>query len=339
MSHPIPSNENDRLAALDSYEILDSLPEQAYDDIARLAAQVCGVERAMVAFVDETRKWHKARFNVGITEVPRDFAICSHAILSDQPLIVDDTHKHPALANLGMVVNPPHVRFYAGVPLVDEHGYALGTLCAIDSVPRTIDADQVESMVALARQVMQLLKLRKSIHQLEKREQQLQLLSVTDYLTGLFNRRALQQQLDLELESAKSQHQPLSLLVLDIDHFKRFNDRFGHNLGDKVLIKVANTLQSQARSEDFVARFGGEEFVILLPETDSTEAQQLAEQYRNAVKNIMFKGQQVTISIGAASYDQSDDGQQLFQLADSALLEAKRSGRNCVKHYNPSRCE
>ena len=340
--HQIPDNENQRLLALESYQILDSLPEQAYDDIARLAAYICGVDKAMVAFIDKDRKWHKARFNVKPSEMPRDYVICAKTILSEEPLIVSHASEDERVSNIGMVCGPPHLQFYAGVPLIAEGGLILGTVCAIDTEPHEISQEQIEALQALSRQVMQLLKLRKNIILLEEAEkclhiQQKQLnennkvlqkLSITDELTGLNNRRSLNDALEKETVRAARYFAPLSVLMIDIDHFKRFNDKFGHSIGDVVLAGVAKAIQSHCRTSDFCARYGGEEFVVLLPHTNLLDAQKLANQYCTDIEHLNIDGKQVTISIGISEFDPHKTAEELFKSADAALHRAKEMGRN-----------
>ncbi|MEH6446293.1 MAG: sensor domain-containing diguanylate cyclase [Oceanospirillaceae bacterium] len=325
---PIPANEESRLIALDAYRIMDTLPEREYDDIAMLAAFVCGVDKAMVAFIDGKRKWHKARYNIKPIEVPRNFAICSHTIMSSEPLIISDTHLEPIIADVGMVINPPHVRFYAGVPLLDEEGHAIGTLCAIDTKPHSgLSLQQVNSLQALARQVMSLLKLRSNLLFVKASEQRLRNLSITDHLTGLYNRRAFLASCEIELSRAKRHDGRFSILMIDIDNFKRVNDEYGHSVGDQVLIDVANSLKLRTRASDLCARYGGEEFVVILGQTNVKQALSLAESYRNAVQK-GFDQQSVTISIGVAEYIVGDTVMNCIDRADVALLKAKSSGRN-----------
>ncbi len=340
---PLPDNESQRLLALEDYDILDSLPEQAYDDIAKLAAFVCGVDKAMVAFVDAERKWHKAKHNIAPVEVPRGFAICSQTVMGTEPFIVTDTQKDPRVKDIGMVINPPFVRFYAGVPLIDDDGMVLGTLCAVDTQPQSMSEQQTEALTALGNQVMQLLRLRKSLKVLEMRERQLseskrrldganhelRRLTITDELTGLNNRRAFNTALTRNTLLANKNNTALSLLVIDIDHFKTLNDNCGHSFGDTVLTQVASLLQQRARSQDFCARYGGEEFVVLLPGTELQGAAKLAEEYRETVANTDFDSEKLTISIGVAEF-RGQSPEDLFDAADKALLTAKRQGRNRV---------
>ena len=161
MKAPLPKNEAQRLAALKEYHILDTAPEQIYDDITALAAHLCDAPIAMVSLVDESRQWFKSKLGLNPRETPRDVAFCAHAILQSEPLIVRDAMKDARFADSALVTRSPHIRFYAGFPLASPEGFALGTLCAIDRKPRQLSAAQKQAMQALSRQVMALLELRR----------------------------------------------------------------------------------------------------------------------------------------------------------------------------------
>lgn len=155
-----------------------------------------------------------------------------------------------------------------------------------------------------------------------------------DSLTGIANRLAYEERLEQEFLRWKRFGQPLTLLVWDIDHFKQVNDSHGHAVGDRVLRKVAQDLASYLRITDFVARFGGEEFVMLLPGADVSAALQLADQIRRQIAESADQGDDcvpVTISCGASSFEPGDSLQSVFKRADQALYQAKRDGRNCCR--------
>lgn len=154
--------ERARLAALDSYAVLDTAPEQAFDDIARLAAQLCGTPSALVSLIDGERQWFKAKVGVNPCETARDIAFCDHAIRSDSVMVVPDTAIDPRFADNPLVTGDPYVRFYAGAPIVDADGHALGTVCILDTRPHA-GFDGASTLVALARQVAVQLELRRRI--------------------------------------------------------------------------------------------------------------------------------------------------------------------------------
>ncbi len=157
----------------------------------------------------------------------------------------------------------------------------------------------------------------------------------TDSLTGVYNRTALHKAFDREWKLARRQRAPLSILILDIDYFKKINDTYGHAAGDKVLIKIADCLRKTVRSSDMIFRYGGEEFVILLSNTHPEGADLLAERLRRAIRGIdctdVAPGLCITTSIGVASLDHPEEtAEQLFKRADDALYQAKRRGRDQV---------
>lgn len=157
-------------------------------------------------------------------------------------------------------------------------------------------------------------------------------LANTDGLTALYNHRHLQERLEQEIRRAQRYERSLSVVMADLDHFKRFNDTFGHPQGDEVLIQVAQTLLRASRSADIVARYGGEEFTLVLPETTADEALVVAERARQWVEELEIGGTEapVTLSLGVASFQPGASKEDLIQAADAALYEAKRQGRNRV---------
>jgi diguanylate cyclase (GGDEF)-like protein/PAS domain S-box-containing protein len=459
--------------ALLGYAILDTLPEQAYEDLVRLAQQVCGVSIALITLIDRDRQWFKAKRGLELDQLPRGVALCAHTILRPHELtVVEDVQQDPRFASNPLVLDGPRVRFYAGVPLTTSAGEALGSLCVMHHEPRRIDPEQLESLRALARQVMVQLELHRSLirlrnaqdaaaaseerlraviasaptilfmvdraghiqledgkglaglgripgaaigrkyadefatvpelvanleralggesfvatlefagkafevayaprrdasgavvevvgvatdittrlryeqqmedyqARLEKALEQLEIERHTDALTGVGNRRALLTRLDEELNRAARNKTALSLLMLDIDYFNAYNDSFGHGAGNVALERVAKLLQERARNTDFVARYGGEEFVVLLPGTELTGAQVLAERFRKAVELADWPKRSITVSIGVAtqpgeSARSGASGGELIAAADTAMYAAKEEGRNRVELANP----
>ncbi len=155
-----PQNEEERLQALRELGILDTLEEQSYDDLTRLAAEICGVPIALVSLVDQDRQWFKSHHGLAARETPRAVAFCSHAILGDDIMVVEDSSKDERFHDNPLATDAPHVVFYAGAPLILRGDVHLGTLCVIDTQPRTLSEAQRLSLAALARQVVTLLDLR-----------------------------------------------------------------------------------------------------------------------------------------------------------------------------------
>jgi GAF domain-containing protein len=159
----IPDNEDLRFEALDAYKILDTLPEEEYDALTKIAAQICGTPIALVTLVDHNRQWFKSHHGLDVTETPRDFAFCAHAINTpNELLIIPDATKDERFHDNPLTTNDPNVVFYAGTPLNTKDGYSLGTLCVIDNKPREgLTESQQELLRALANQVISQFELRK----------------------------------------------------------------------------------------------------------------------------------------------------------------------------------
>jgi adenylate cyclase len=165
LSFPVPINEPQRLLALRVLNILDTPPEIAYDEIAELAAQICGCPVAYISFIDDDRRWLKAKYGLPseVSEAPREAAVCSTTICGTEVLLVPDMTQDPRFASSPMVVGEPHCRFYCGIPLITDAGYALGTLCVMDFEPRRLSFEQIESMRRLSRLVLTQLELRRKL--------------------------------------------------------------------------------------------------------------------------------------------------------------------------------
>ena len=161
---PFPWSSPDRLAALRSFAVVGTEPERAFDEIAKIAAHVCGTRLALITFVDEQRQWFKAAVGIDLRETSLDTAFCAQAILQADLFIVPDALKDPRFACNPFVQGEPELRFYAGAVIRTDEGHPLGTVCVLDSEPRPqgLTREQSESLVALAGSVMNLLKLRRS---------------------------------------------------------------------------------------------------------------------------------------------------------------------------------
>jgi GAF domain-containing protein len=159
-------SETKRLKVLWQYEVLDTVPEELFDDLTELAAHICEAPIALISLVDESRQWFKAKVGTAVSETSRDISFCAHAIRQPGLFIVPDASQDSRFAANPLVKSDPKIRFYAGAPLITPDGYALGTLCVIDKVPRELRADQKQALVILARHVVSQLELRRRAREL-----------------------------------------------------------------------------------------------------------------------------------------------------------------------------
>jgi diguanylate cyclase (GGDEF)-like protein len=320
-----PEYEDQRLAALYQYDVLDTAPEESFDRITRLVRLTLGVETSVVSLVDKDRQWFKSRQGTDTVETPRSISFCTHTIQQDEPLVIPNALEDPRFANSPLVTCEGGVRMYVGVPLRTPGGFNIGALCAINSKPGTITADQLEVMQDLARLVVDELELRK--------------IAAIDSLTGAMTGRAFALEANKEVGRARRHQRDLGCIMFDLDHFKKVNDTYGHPAGDHVLRTVAAMCVTELRGVDVFGRVGGEEFAILLPETSLdgvvTTAERLRERF--AREAISFAGQDipVTASFGVTVWgsDEADIGAAMKR-ADSGLYRAKAAGRNQVAATN-----
>jgi diguanylate cyclase (GGDEF)-like protein len=482
-----PLAEAQRAAALRELALLDTPPEKELDDLVRLASALCNTPISQVTLVDDHRQWFKASVGSELTQTHRDLSFCSHAIRQSGLFLVEDASLDPRFAANPLVTGAPGIRFYAGVPIGTTGGPSVGTLCVIDTQPRTLTASQRDALAILGDQLrarfdlrLEHRRLELAIHdnqalmntlktsnqlllafmnngpfatyikdeegrivfynrylatrfhiseqewigrsdydiwppalaaqfrrndldafaanapiefeetteghslrricwrvlkfpfldadgnrmlagisvditreiereselesalraqsalatQLAQANLRLELLATTDALTGLANRRAFDDRAFIEFAAARRKVRPLSIIVLDIDDFKQRNDVFGHATGDEALKVLANILTRSRRADDLAARIGGEEFALLLPETDAASALGIANRLQALLRLAPHGPAPLTVSIGIATIGPTTaDWQSLMVEADEAMYHAKRTGKDRIVHH------
>jgi diguanylate cyclase (GGDEF)-like protein len=316
-----PGQETERLDALRALDVLDTPVEEAFDRITRLTKRLFGVPVAIVSFIDAHRQWYKSSPGANTTEVPREQSFCRYVIADGSPIVVPNAAEDLRFAQNPYVLANPGVRFYAGFPLQTKEGHNVGTLCLVDTKPRTFSTDQLEVMFDLAHMVMDELHLRRCADR--------------DVLTEALSRRAFKDTAGRAIALAIRHQHPLSVISFDLDFFKHTNDTFGHATGDRVLREAVAICMRNLRASDIVGRLGGEEFSIVLPNTDQAGAIDTAEKLRRAMEmneiNLEARSIKTTASFGVASlHSVAKDIETLLELADKALYQSKSEGRNRV---------
>lgn len=257
----IPENEVQRLKALRSLHLLDTLPEERFDRVTRMARRLFGVPIALVSLVDENRQWFKS--NCGLeaaTQTPRDLSLCGHAILGNDILLVPDTLQDTRFADNPLVTDAPHIRFYAGCPLSFSSDLKMGTLCLIDDKPRLFDAEDAVALRDLASMVEDELRAFQA--------------STSDELTQISNRRGFISLARHMLYHCQLKGVKASLVFIDLDKFKTINDAYGHAEGDRALVYFSELMKQVFGYFDIIARLGGDEFVALMGNRAQNEAEQ-----------------------------------------------------------------
>lgn len=321
MNTVFDDREMARLRDLHDYAILDTPPEESFDRITRLAKMTLQTPMSVVSLVADKRQWFKSRIGVSACETARDISFCTHTIQQSEPMVIRDAHEDPRFADSPLVRGEPFIRFYIGAPLITPAGYNIGALCAMDTVPHDPSSEQVKLLQDLGRLVVDELELRK--------------IAALDPLTGALTRRGFEQATHrLTAETAGA---PACVVVMDIDHFKKVNDTYGHGAGDRVIQGAVRACRSVLRPQDIVARIGGEEFAIVLPGLTMTEGFKAAERMRTAVGSQSIPSREgaiaVTASFGltATATAAPGDFEAALAIADEALYEAKKGGRNAVR--------
>lgn len=334
----VPANEAQRLAALDSMDVLFTPSEERFDRITRIATRVLGMPIALVSLVARDVQWFKSARGLDVTETPRDISFCGHAIHDDETFVVGDAAKDERFFDNPLVTGGPKIRFYAGHPIHGIDGDRVGTLCVIDRTPKALSADQLgvlQDLAAIAESELQRGQLNDAQRELVREMDELKRRASVDGLTRVWNRSAIMELLSAELKRAK-RGMPVCLAMIDVDHFKKVNDTYGHPAGDAVLVEVAARIRGVLREYDSVGRYGGEEFVAIMSNASLIPSMKLCHRIRLSIEKEAIATPagpvNVTVSVGLVQSDpKSADRDHLIGAADAALYRAKKKGRNCIE--------
>jgi diguanylate cyclase (GGDEF)-like protein len=340
LSRTIASTATLKIANIHSLDLFYTPLEERFERITRLARRALQAPVAAISLLNEDKQWFKSAAGWGISELPRAHSICRHTVEENTLLTIADTLRDPRTTNSPLVVSAPHFRSYAGQPLTDEHGAAAGTFCVFDLKPREFSAADRQSIADLAAMAQRELL---SDHLSDAHAALTTKLGIArreammDPLTRLWNRRGASVLLNAAFASADQRGTPLTLALLDLDNFKRINDNYGHQAGDEVLRKIASRLVSAVRSDDAICRIGGDEFLVLMTDTDSPTATRIAERIRRTVTDTAVPTRDgsipMTVSVGLTVRPPRDGAavDALLERADQALLQSKAAGRNRVR--------
>ncbi|MFN8065193.1 MAG: diguanylate cyclase [Vicinamibacterales bacterium] len=344
-------------AGLDPTPDLAEAPSPTPDPAASLIDPEEVVERASV----EVRRRFRVPASIGYLRVGEEEGLTVHVALHDgeqlvavkeavdmallrqvaesqEPLVVPSVEGHPLFARM-LGTGGSSVRGFAAVPIASSREFVRASLCVLDTQQLTLTAADIDALAASARQAgaeldratTVLAERTPSVFEMPDDIEALQQLAATDPLTGVANRRGGEKHIANEISRARREKRPLSCILIDIDRFKAVNDTFGHQAGDQLLRDVSGLLRRTVRAYDILVRWGGEEFLLVLPGVDLKLARTLADRLRSAVEALDTHGLgRVTVSAGAAEFENDYDFSSTLRTADRRLYQAKAAGRNCV---------
>jgi diguanylate cyclase (GGDEF)-like protein len=325
---PSPATRHERWIA-------DTLDRMTGDVARRFSVGV-----ALVSVVIGGQEWFRVHVNASPRPMPertspRTWSFVRQVIEGREPLVVPDVMQHPVFSK-NSFPPPGTMRGYVGVPVHSRDGSIDGALCMFDSEALTLDARAIDALSDAAERLAVELQAGLERARTQERFTALSRLALTDPVTSLANRRGGEEALAREVARARRSGSPLSLVLFDIDHFKHINDQAGHAVGDRVLKGISDILSASQRGSDLAMRWGGEEFLVLLPDVGLAGARAFAERVRENVMNLTIDDTgRITISAGVSELQADEDGAVALARADASLYRAKANGRNRVECDEP----
>ncbi|QEY31294.1 sensor domain-containing diguanylate cyclase [Synechococcus sp. RSCCF101] len=335
-------NEAERLNALRRLCVLDTPLEERYERITRMVCQALRVPISAISMVDASRQWFKSIQGLDAAETPREVAFCSHAIKKPEPMVVADAQRDHRFRANPLVTGPPNIRSYAAVPLALERDLRVGTLCAIDRVPRAFSSTEQAILKDLGEVVLSELRslaLTEVNAQLATDLDEARRQALIDPLTRIWNRAGIELALQRAWDEARRHQDVLSIVMVDCDGFKQINDLHGHPCGDAVLRTITRTLLRELRRMDVLGRWGGDEFLIVLPRSALHETERIMARMQNAICGQSIDGSagpiHCSVTMGAVTMVPGDDDSlsEALRQADDTLIRLKHAikGSNAVR--------
>jgi EAL domain-containing protein (putative c-di-GMP-specific phosphodiesterase class I)/GAF domain-containing protein len=341
----IPADDAARVFELHTFGLLDSQPDSGFDDISELTRRIAGTEIGIISLVDSERQWFKSCVGapLGQQETPRDVSFCGHTILQREPLVIHDALLDPRFADNPLVQGEPHLRFYAGFPLITSTGFAIGSLCAISRQPHQLSEEQIDSLRRLASLTLQQLEHRRDASLLafrEKGSEPDRLLVSSEQLrslASLISRDQLVQKLDLLF--AMEINSTFSLLRCWFRDYERVNSTMGGLVAEQYIDEAARRLVAALPPTASVARFADSELVVLLPfVVDEGEVKTVAERilsFANHVYRIASQSLSMTLSVGIAiSRENYTSSEAILSDTSLAVRMARKSNASSFRFIN-----
>jgi diguanylate cyclase (GGDEF)-like protein len=327
----IPIDEIDRTREISALGLSRKQGEERFDAVLRIARRLFDVPIALVSIVEDDVQWFKANSGLladdgtPVTELPRRTSFCGHTILANSINYIPDTLEDERFFDNPLVTGHPHIRFYVGYPIKVSAGMAIGSLCLIDTKPRQFDEQELQILSDLGAVI--------------ERELYISQLAEVDDLTLLLNRRGLTSLGNHLLTEAVAKQYGVSILSFDLDKFKPINDTYGHAEGDIALKLFADVLRRCLRSQDLIARTGGDEFVAVLPNLTAEEANTIVArfwEYLDLANQQSDKPYSLAASVGVSHFnrDEITSLEQMLNSTDSLMYSVKKKNQSIAQSGN-----